>query len=134
MEVTLAVLADGANLSREGKLNLLGIFDTICARTFPTTHPQMQLVLRFEAGPEEAGGTRAIEVQFLAADDRVLFRIPGALTVQARAFGDRVRMDQILTLNNVQLEQPGRYRFQIVVEGVPRAVVPLQVEELATAH
>src|SRR5215470_16695608 len=108
MEVTLAVLADGANLSREGKLNLLGIFDTICARTFPTTHPQMQLVLRFEAGPEEAGGTRAIEVQFLAADGRVLFRIPGALTVQARAFGDRVRMDQILTLNNVQLEQPRR--------------------------
>jgi hypothetical protein len=135
MELTLALLADGANLSREGKLNLFGIFDTIFARTFPTTHPQMQLVLRFEAGPEEAGQTHTVEVQFAADDGRVLFSLPGALTVQPRAFGDRVRMDQIIGLSNVQLERPGRYRFQVLVDGTPLAVVPLLVEEMATtAH
>ena len=134
MQVALALLADGANVSREGKLNLLGIFDTIFARTFPTTHPQMQLVLRFEAEAREAGITRTIEVQLQAADGSVLFRLPGAMTVQPRVVGDLVRMDQLVTLNNVQLEQPGRYRFHVLVDGTLAAVVPLLVEQISTAH
>jgi hypothetical protein len=134
MQVTFALLADGANLSREGKLNLLGIFDTIFARSFPTTHPQKQLVLRFEAEPEEAGSRRDIEVQFLAPDGHLLFRLPGAMTVQQRVFGDIVRMDQIVTLNNLQLEHPGRYRFHVLVDGEVAAAVPLHVERIATPH
>jgi len=132
VDVTLALLADGANVSREGKLNVFGIFDTIFARAFPTTHPQMQLVLRFEADPDE-GGRRDVEVQFVAADGRVLFRLPGAVSVQ-RVAGDRTRMDHILSLNNVQLEHAGRYRFNVVVDGELAAVVPLQVEQVATSH
>jgi len=135
MDVTLALLADGANVSREGKLNLLGVFDTIFARSFPTTHPQMQLVLRFEAEASEAGGRREVEVRFVAADGRVVFRLPGAVMVQQHhGAGDRVRMDQILMLNNVQLEAPGRYHFQVVLDGQVAAVVPLQVEQISTAH
>ena len=49
MEVKVALLADGANVSREGKLNLLGIFDTLFARSFPTTHPR-ELVAVVEGG------------------------------------------------------------------------------------
>jgi len=134
MQVALALLADGANVSREGKLNLLGIFDTIFARTFPTTHPQMQLVIRFEAEAREAGSTRTIEVQLQASDGRVLFRLPGAMTVQPRVVGDLVRMDQLVTLNNVQLEHPGRYAFHVFVDGARAAVVPLIVEQISTAH
>ena len=133
MDVTLALLADGANVSREGKLNVFGIFDTIFARAFPTTHPQMQLVLRFEADADE-GGRRDVEVQFVTADGRVLFRLPGAVSVQQRVAGDRTRIDHILSLNNVQLEHAGRYRFNVVVDGELAAVVPLQVEQVATAH
>ncbi|HJQ85319.1 MAG TPA: hypothetical protein VKA21_14635 [Candidatus Binatia bacterium] len=130
----LAVLADGANVSREGKLNLLGIFDTIFARTFPTTHPQMQLVLRFEADPAESGSARTVEVQLVAPDGRVVLRLPGSMTVPARGTAERVRMDQVLTLNGVQLEAAGRHRFQVLVDGAVAAVVPLYVEQIATAH
>src|SRR6266516_902993 len=63
MEVKLALLADGANVSREGKLNLLGIFDTLFARSFPTTHPQMQLVIRFEAAAHERSEEHTTELQ-----------------------------------------------------------------------
>ena len=49
MRVSLALLADYSNVSREGKLNILGIFDTIYAPRFPTTHAHLQLVVRFEA-------------------------------------------------------------------------------------
>jgi len=133
VRVTLALLADGANVSREGKLNILGVFDTVFARSFPTTHAQMQLVIRFEAGADESGGTRNVEVQFVTGDDRVVFRVPGAMTVQQRAFGDTVRMEHILTLTNLQLDQPGRYRFHILVDGELAATVPLQVDEIPPA-
>jgi uncharacterized protein DUF6941 len=134
MEVKLALLADGANMSREGKLNLFGIFDTIFARSFPVTHPQMQLVLRFEAPAREAGKTCQVEVQLVADDGRVLFRLPGTLTVQPRGLGDAVRMDHVLTLNNVPFERPGRYRFDVLVDGETAAVVPLEVEAVSPPH
>src|SRR5881392_3959705 len=124
MEVKLALLADGANVSREGKLNLLGIFDTLFARSFPTTHPQMQLVIRFEAAAHEAGSTRQVEIQLVAGDGNVLFRLPGALTVQPPGLGDAIRMDHVLTLNHVQFERPGRYRFDVLVDGRVAAAVP----------
>src|SRR5437879_12062773 len=131
MEVKLALLADGANVSREGKLNLLGIFDTLFARSFPTTHPQMQLVIRFEAAAREAGSTRQVEVQLVAGDGSILFRLPGALTVQPHGLGDAIRMDHVLTLNHVQFERPGRYRSDVLVDAGVAAAVPLQVEETA---
>src|SRR2546428_13107591 len=115
MEVKLAVLADGANVSREGKLNLLGIFDTLFARSFPTTHPQMQLVIRFEAAAGEAGSTRQGEIQLVAGGGSILFRLPGALTVPQHGLGDAIRMGHALTLNHGQVEGPGGYRLAVPV-------------------
>jgi hypothetical protein len=134
VRVALALLADGANVSREGKLNLLGVFDTLFARSFPITHPQLQLVIRFEAEVAELAGGRTLEVQLVAPDDRVVFRVPGTMTVQPGVVGEAIRLEHILTLNNLQLEAPGRYRFQIVVDGELLGAVPMRVEHLGTAH
>ena len=134
MRVKVALLADYSNVSREGKLNILGIFDTIYARKFPTTHPHMQLVIRFEADPEEAGATRQVEVQFLGPEGNGLFRLPAAMTVQRGEVGEAVRADHILSLTNVVLEHPGRYVFRIVVDGRVEATVPLRVEGIPAQH
>src|SRR6185436_5289009 len=48
VDVKLALLADGANATAEGKLNILGIFNALHAASFPCAHPHMCLVLRFE--------------------------------------------------------------------------------------
>ena len=134
MRVTLALLADGANVSREGKLNILGVFDTLFSRTFPITHPQMQLVIRLEADATEVGRTRALEVRFASEDGRILFRVPGSMTIGRPPLGGGVRLEHILTLNNVQVEAPGLYRFDILVDGALVGAVPLRAEGLAGAH
>jgi hypothetical protein len=54
MHVNLAVLCDAANVSREGKLNILGEFDSIHASSFPLTYPTMVLVVRMEAHPRRS--------------------------------------------------------------------------------
>jgi len=134
VHVILALLADAANVSREGKLNLLGIFDTIYANQFPTVHPQMQLVIRLEAAPAEAGSTRAIEVQFVTEGGATVFSLPGTMTVPQRGPGETVRIDHILTLNSLTFASPGRYIFRIAVEGVLEATVGLRVEEIVARH
>ena len=35
MHISFAVFADGANLSQEGKLNVLGVFDALAVGGFP---------------------------------------------------------------------------------------------------
>jgi len=134
MRVRLALLADSANVSREGKLNILGVFDTIYARQFPTVHPQMQLVIRFEASPEEAGSTHQIEVQLVTQDGRVAIRLPATMTVGRRELGEVIGIDHILALNNVTLEEPGRYTFRIAVDGTVAAAMSLRVEPLPVQH
>jgi len=37
IKIPLAVIADSANVSREGKLNILGIFQNIGAKIVPAT-------------------------------------------------------------------------------------------------
>ena len=39
MQVPLAVLADSANVSQEGKLNIMGIFTQINAQSLPCDTP-----------------------------------------------------------------------------------------------
>lgn len=134
MQVKLALLADAANVSGDGKLNILGIFDTIYAREFPTTHPSMHLVLRFEAPAAEAGGTRALEVVLVAPDGAVLFRVPGTLTLQRGEAGRVVGIDHVLALANVAFARPGVYEFRILLADEAAVTVPLRVQRLPPQH
>ena len=59
MHVTFALFADAANLSQEGKLNILGVFDALQVGSLPAVHPRATLVLRFKAGaPDGAQAPR----------------------------------------------------------------------------
>lgn len=81
MDVQLALLADYANISREGKLNILGIFDALYGKNFPIIHPQLQLVINFEATRAEEGKEKVVEVQFSDGDDNKLSGISGKLKI-----------------------------------------------------
>lgn len=64
MNAKLALLADFANQSADGMLNILGAFDTIYAVKSPAVHPEMKLVVRFEVHPAEAEQHRQLDIQF----------------------------------------------------------------------
>jgi hypothetical protein len=134
MRVTMALLADAANVSREGKLNVLGVFDTIYARSFPVAHAQMQLVLRFEGNAAEGGSTCSFEVHLVAPDGAVQARVPVTMTIPRPETGERVRVDHILTFANVGFQQPGRYALRVVLADSAETAVPLRLEQVPVAH
>lgn len=130
MEVKLAVLADYSNISREGKLNLLGIFDIIRARSFPAVHPNMQLVVTFEAPSSEAGTNKNVQVRLMDADGKRILEVGTHLKLPQPAPGEVIKSNHILNLNNVAFENPGDYAFCILINGEEKRSVPLKLVKI----
>lgn len=127
MQVKLALLADYANVTAEGKLNILGIFDRISVREIPAVHPQMHLVLRLEAHPAERNLSHAVQIRLYDPDGDTVFDVNGDIVPQGQA-GQTIATNQILTLNNLQLSKSGGYTFVVLVNNDVKSEIPLGVE------
>ena len=127
MEVTLALLADSANVSREGKLNLLGIFNVIHAQAFPAIHPKMQLVLSFEATHAEVGRQKSVEIVLFDADNNKLGSITGQLVIPKGESGYPIQLNHIIDIPPLKLEKPGDYAFRILIGGEDKKSITLRV-------
>lgn len=129
MDCTLALLADAANISQEGKLNVLGAFANISTQRVPTTHPEMSLVLRFEASPAKAGQTKNLDVVLMDEDGNTSGgRLQANFVVPApKQPGQRIRLHSIMRLQGTRFERAGNYRIAILVNGESKAEVPLSV-------
>ncbi len=130
VQVTLALLADYANVSKEGKLNILGIFDNINAQSLPATHPQMQLVLTLEADRGDADKEHKIEIELIDADGTKLFSIGGDLRFASPPPGEHIKVNHIIQLNNLQFNRFGNHEFKIRINKEVRQSVPLSVVEV----
>lgn len=126
MEIDLAVLADAANVSQEGKLNILGVFDTIWARQFPFRHAAMVFVLRVRADFTEQGSHR-LEVRLIDADGAQLFRAEGPLQVPPGAPGRPIKPHVIMGLSGITFQKPGDFSFEVMVDDHHMRSVPLYV-------
>jgi len=126
MEVDLALLADAATVDAAGKLNILGVFDRISASQFPAQHPHISLVLRFSASLTEAGGHK-VAIVLSDPDGGEVLRLDGDIHVGAgpAAAGGRVRVPQVVNMERLVFNRPGRYAFDVSVDGEHHVSVPL---------
>jgi len=129
MEVKLALLADAANVTQDGKLNILGIFNALGAASFPATHPLMHLVMRFEATRAEEGKTKHFEIQLADGDGNKLFTVGTTLVVPQGVPGSPIRMNHILALNGIRFSKPGDYVFNVLIGDDQKAAVDLKLVE-----
>ena len=127
MQVKLAVLADYANVTGDGKLNILGIFDRINIGQLPAVHPQMHLVLRLEAHPSERDRAHKVEIRLQDPEGATIFDVNGDIVPHGDG-GQPVSTNQILTLNNLQLEKIGAYNFVVFINNDLKSELPLHVE------
>lgn len=130
MKVPVAFLADEANISQDGKLNVLGIFDRISAVTFPTVHPKMVYAFRVHADFEDAGQAFRVNVRLVDEDGGVIFEANGEIVAPSVAPGEFSTANQVFTLVGVQFGQPGVYKFLVGVEDRLLQETPFVVTEL----
>ena len=126
MDVAFALLADAANVSREGKLNILGAFDRLYASKFPFTWPRMILVARFVASAAEYGTEKTIEIVTMDADGKKLGTAKGKMTLPTSASGRELKINHILPMT-ITFPSTGEYSVEILINGEPKATVPLEV-------
>ena len=72
MNVSFALFCDAANLSQEGKLNILGVFDAVQVGTVPTIHPRAHLVVRFK-GRRADIGTHSVVLRWTGPEGKELW-------------------------------------------------------------
>jgi hypothetical protein len=130
VDVTVAVLADYANVSQDGKLNIMGIFQEINPPVLPFALPQMYLVLSLSAGPAEFGSVRNIRIPLLHSDGQEIFSLQAQMQVpSARRPGSRAYMNEAIGLAGLTFAQAGDYAFHILIGDDEKATVPLHVNE-----
>ena len=127
MNVQVAILCDAAT-DDNGKLNLLGAFDTIYAPQLPAIHPQCAVALRvtFAAGDE---GQRKLALNFINADGRSIMpamEIPVAVALSEDAYF--VTRNFIVNIQQLRFAEAGLYSVDIRLDGKSQANIPLQVK------
>ncbi|WP_419162528.1 DUF6941 family protein [Candidatus Palauibacter sp.] len=128
MEIVLATLADCANTSNDGKLNLMGLFDTLFAATVPVTHPSMQLVLRIRAEPAEIDRQHELEIRCMDADGEELFKVQGGFSVQA-APGKSATFNHVVGISNLTFQKYGGHTFSIFINRDLKQTIVLEVDD-----
>jgi hypothetical protein len=126
MNIQVAVLCDAAT-DDNGKLNLLGAFDTIYTQQLPADHPQCSIALRvtFSSGDE---GKHTLSLNFVDADGRSIANFP-PIPVEVSLpddmhFGTR---NFIVNIQHLKFENPGLYSIDILLDGRSQANIPLLV-------
>ena len=117
MKVPLAFVADEANLSQEGKLNVLGMFDRVAAMTFPVVHPKMVFAFRVEAEPGDADRPFPVAVRLVDSAGEPLFEAAGEMTVPRLPVGELFSANQVFSLVGVEFPRAGTYRFVVMIAG-----------------
>jgi hypothetical protein len=126
MHISFAVFADAANLSQEGKLNVLGVFDAVQVAGLPSLHPRTHLVIRLKGGDDDIGAHRmTLRWQDPAGDE--LWSSTGELNV-AGAVESGYEMDlPVIAVVDLPLSRVGRYVMQVVLDDEHKADVSLIV-------
>jgi hypothetical protein len=125
----MALLADEANVSQEGKLNVLGVFDRIAANAYPTVHPKMVFVFRVQAEYADAGKRFPVRARLMDDDGGILFEATGDIVPPPVAPGEFVTANQIFTLVGVRFPAPGNHKFVVSV-GEETHETPLMVVQV----
>jgi hypothetical protein len=132
MNIQVAVLCDAAT-DDNGKLNLLGAFDTIYTQKLPAIHPQCSIALRVTfSGDDE--GKHGLKVNFVDADGRPIAKFP-SIPVEVSLpedmhFGTR---NFIVNIQQLKFDNPGLYSIDVLLDDQPQASIPLLVRHTPPA-
>jgi hypothetical protein len=90
----------------------------------------MKLVMRLEASHAELGIKHDIEIKLMDEDGGTVLGIKGQVTPKGAPPGQPLKMDQVVSLNNVTFKKAGRYEFAILIDNDQKTTLPLVISEM----
>lgn len=128
MQVEIFAISDAAT-NDNGKLNVLGAFDTIWVRQFPAVYPHCAVAVRMRFLAMEQG-PHALVVRFMDADGvNVLPPANGSFSIAMAEPQRSASADIVLNIQSLNLLKPGEYALELIVDGENLRSLPLFVKE-----
>ncbi len=127
LELKFAMLADHVTETRQGKLVIVGEFDTIGAHQAPVTHAPMFMVARFEAGGVQPPTPSFRLGLYDDAGGEVIPPSPPNPIRMIQTGSGRWRGQIIVQLGAVQFPDFGTYEFRLMVDDRTLAEAPVHV-------
>ena len=132
MIIQVAVLCDAAT-DENGKMFILGAFDTIYTPHLPAIHPQCTVALRVTFQAEDEG-TRKLSFHFINADGQAILKPIDIPPVDVTLPDDAhfLTRNFILNINNLQFKEPGLYSVDVRLDDKVVVSVPLLVRQMTS--
>ena len=126
MHVAFALFADAANLSQEGKLNVLGVFDALQVAALPAVHPRAHLVVHLKGGSLDVGA-HTVGLKWVNPNGLELWSSNGELNVGAPPPGVNEMDLPLIAQIDLPIDAAGSYMMSIAIDGSHTIDVPVQV-------
>jgi hypothetical protein len=129
MTIQVAVLCDAAT-EYNGKLNLLGTFDTIYTQHMPAHHPQCSVATRiaFERNEE---GIHRLAIHFVDEDGQPVLT-PTEVPVEVAFPTDATFISRnfIVNIQQLKFEKTGLYSVDLIMDNRRLCSIPLAVKHM----
>jgi len=115
MKIEAFLLCDAAT-DQQGKLNVIGAFDTIFAKQLPITHPACAIALRIRFEISEQG-SHPVRILIIDEDARpVGSKMEGTINVRVEEGRDSTITNLILNILGIKFESFGKYRIDLTID------------------
>lgn len=130
MEIEIFTLCDFAQ-DNNSKLTIVGTFDSIQAKQFPVQHPACTVACRLRFAAKEAGDhdfkLRLIDI----TGKECIQPIQGNINIPVPVGGQTATLNFVFNFNQLQFEKPGRYSFELYLNGDWKSGLPLFLNQMA---
>jgi hypothetical protein len=130
MLVAFALFADAANLSQEGKLNVMGVFDALQVGSVPAVHPRAHLVVHLKGTLSDVG-RHTVTLRWINPKGSELWTSTGELNVGQPPAGVSEMDLPLIAQIDLPIDSGGPYRMTVSLDDRQSAEVPVQVRMAA---
>lgn len=128
MTVEILALCDAATSASEGKLNILGAFDTINAKNFPAMHPHCAIAMRLRFSRLEEGEHR-VRISIVDDDGKAIMpELEGRITVKVPGDDPSAVTNLVINIQQLRLAKAGGYSINLALDGSHVTSLPLMVK------
>lgn len=130
MEIEIFTLADFAQ-DNNSKLTVVGTFDSINSKQFPVVHPACSVACRLRFGLKERGD-HDFKLRMIDAGGKETIKpIEGSINIGNVPNDQFASINIVVNFNQLQFEKPGRYSFELYIDGDWKSGLPLLLNQVS---
>jgi len=130
MEIEIFTLCDFAQ-DNNSKLTVVGTFDSIHSRQFPFVQQSFSVACRLRFSEKEVG-EHDMRLRFIdGAGNEFIKPVEGKMNIQQPKNGQYSAINLVFNFNQVKLEKPGRYSFELYIDDEWESGLPLFISQVS---